>query len=175
MSNDKYLSKPVCTVDVQRDRADGNTFAVAWSSAGHSLPDGPHFLHSQEYVQSLLKRIAELEAERETMHSIEYVSGLLAHIAVLERENIKQILWVTGLQQMRDDIEKRLVEKIVNPDGDDPLYIELLEAQEKRIAELLSENNILLQAGSGLSNSGRDVIKRAMDNTKGKNNEQSDA
>lgn len=88
MSNDKYLSKPVCTVDVQRDRADGNTFAVAWSSAGHSLPDGPHFLHSQEYVQSLLKRIAELEAERETMHSIEYVSSLLGRIESMAQAHI---------------------------------------------------------------------------------------
>ncbi|WP_193160926.1 hypothetical protein [Serratia ureilytica] len=47
------LSKPVATVDVQRGRMDGNTFAVAWSSAGHALPDGPHFIYSQEYVSAL--------------------------------------------------------------------------------------------------------------------------
>lgn len=65
------LSKPVATVDVQRGRMDGNMFGVAWSSAGHALPDGPHFLYSQEYVSALLaeleakdKRIAELEAIR---------------------------------------------------------------------------------------------------------------
>ncbi|MEX5769103.1 hypothetical protein AB4Y55_25490 [Serratia nematodiphila] len=63
-------SKPVATVDVQRGRPDGNMFGVAWSSAGHALPDGPHFLYSQEYVSALLaeleakdKRIAELEAK----------------------------------------------------------------------------------------------------------------
>lgn len=63
------LSKPVATVDVQRGRQDGNMFAVAWSSAGHALPDGPHFIYSQEYVSDLLaeleakdKRIAELES-----------------------------------------------------------------------------------------------------------------
>ncbi|ALE94964.1 hypothetical protein ABH11_00602 [Serratia marcescens] len=57
---DNKLSKPVATVDVQRGRMDGNTFAVAWSSAGHALPDGPHFIYSQEYVSALL---AELEAK----------------------------------------------------------------------------------------------------------------
>ncbi|EMF8046384.1 hypothetical protein ROV06_001053 [Serratia marcescens] len=77
------LSKPVATVDVQRGRPDGNMFGVAWSSAGHAIPDGPHFLYSQEYVsalqhesavnweaaaslnvenQELKKRITELEA-----------------------------------------------------------------------------------------------------------------
>lgn len=67
------LSKPVATVDVQRGRMDGNTFAVAWSSAGHALPDGPHFIYSQEYVSALLaeleakdKRITELEAKLAT-------------------------------------------------------------------------------------------------------------
>lgn len=67
------LSKPVATVDVQRGRMDGNTFAVAWSSAGHALPDGPHFIYSQEYVSAMLaeleakdKRIAELEARLAT-------------------------------------------------------------------------------------------------------------
>ncbi|OPJ96497.1 hypothetical protein [Serratia marcescens] len=58
------LSKPVATVDVQRGRMDGNTFAVAWSSAGHALPDGPHFIYAQEYVSALTQRIAELEAIR---------------------------------------------------------------------------------------------------------------
>lgn len=78
------LSKPVATVDVQRGRPDGNMFGVAWSSAGHAMPDGPHFLYSQEYVsalkresavnweaaaslnvenQELKKRIAELEGQ----------------------------------------------------------------------------------------------------------------
>ncbi|MBH2906404.1 hypothetical protein I5Q42_05065 [Serratia marcescens] len=51
---DNKLSKPVATVDVQRGRMDGNMFAVAWSSAGHALPDGPHFLYSQEYVSALI-------------------------------------------------------------------------------------------------------------------------
>ncbi|CAI2526719.1 Uncharacterised protein [Serratia ficaria] len=81
------LSKPVATVDVQRGRPDGNMFAVAWSSAGHALPDGPHFIYSQEYVSALdkvaqfwigesagwkkraedaEKRIAELEAKLAT-------------------------------------------------------------------------------------------------------------
>lgn len=81
------LSKPVATVDVQRGRPDGNMFGVAWSSAGHALPDGPHFLYSQEYVSALdkvaqywigesdrwkkraedaEKRIAELEAKLAT-------------------------------------------------------------------------------------------------------------
>ncbi|CAI2080579.1 Uncharacterised protein [Serratia ficaria] len=81
------LSKPVATVDVQRGRPDGNMFAVAWSSAGHALPDGPHFIYSQEYVSALLadneriasdlvarngeieglgKRVAELEAKLAT-------------------------------------------------------------------------------------------------------------
>lgn len=86
MSTEKLseLSKPVATVDVQRGRPDGNMFGVAWSSAGHALPDGPHFLYSQEYVSALdgvaqfwigesagwkkraedaEKRIAELEEE----------------------------------------------------------------------------------------------------------------
>ncbi|HGE6660251.1 TPA: hypothetical protein ACGB4L_001478 [Serratia marcescens] len=83
------LSKPVATVDVQRGRMDGNTFAVAWSSAGHALPDGPHFIYSQEYVsalqhesavnweaaaslnvenQELKKRIAELEQAMRHIH-----------------------------------------------------------------------------------------------------------
>ncbi|CVE58481.1 hypothetical protein [Serratia marcescens] len=56
------LSKPVATVDVQRGRPDGNMFGVAWSSAGHAMPDGPHFLYSQEYVSALL---AELEFEKQ--------------------------------------------------------------------------------------------------------------
>lgn len=63
---DNKLSKPVATVDVQRGRMDGNTFAVAWSSAGHALPDGPHFIYSQEYVSALTQRIAELEAKLAT-------------------------------------------------------------------------------------------------------------
>ncbi|WP_308378650.1 hypothetical protein [Serratia marcescens] len=62
MTNLSELSKPVATVDVQRGRPDGNMFGVAWSSAGHALPDGPHFLYSQEYVSALLARIEELEA-----------------------------------------------------------------------------------------------------------------
>lgn len=69
------LSKPVATVDVQRGRQDGNIFAVAWSSAGHALPDGPHFTYSQEYVSALLaeleakdKRIAELESDLGLKH-----------------------------------------------------------------------------------------------------------
>ena len=75
------LSKPVATVDVQRGRQDGNIFAVAWSSAGHALPDGPHFTYSQEYVSALLaeleakdKRIAEVEGShkklRETLAAV---------------------------------------------------------------------------------------------------------
>lgn len=60
------LSKPVATVDVQRGRPDGNMFCVAWSSAGHALPDGPHFIYSQEYVSALLARIEELEATQMT-------------------------------------------------------------------------------------------------------------
>ncbi|WP_129543759.1 hypothetical protein [Serratia sp. 1D1416] len=54
-NNLSELSKPVATVDVQRGRPDGNMFAVAWSSAGHALPDGPHFIYSQEYVSALDK------------------------------------------------------------------------------------------------------------------------
>lgn len=57
------LSKPVATVDVQRGRPDGNMFSVAWGSAGHALPDGPHFIYSQEYVSALL---AELEASKKS-------------------------------------------------------------------------------------------------------------
>ncbi|TPW52386.1 hypothetical protein FKD06_07720 [Serratia sp. SRS-8-S-2018] len=53
------LSKPVATVDVQRGRPDGNMFGVAWSSAGHAIPDGPHFLYSQEYVSALLEKSKE--------------------------------------------------------------------------------------------------------------------
>ncbi|MBH3213190.1 hypothetical protein I5N05_07510 [Serratia marcescens] len=63
------LSKPVATVDVQRGRMDGNTFAVAWSSAGHALPDGPHFIYAQEYVSALL---AELEAKDKRIAELEY-------------------------------------------------------------------------------------------------------
>ncbi|AYO38511.1 hypothetical protein [Serratia sp. P2ACOL2] len=55
------LSKPVATVDVQRGRQDGNMFAVAWSSAGHALPDGPHFIYSQEYVSALLAELDGME------------------------------------------------------------------------------------------------------------------
>lgn len=54
-NNLSELSKPVATVDVQRGRMDGNMFGIAWSSAGHALPDGPHFLYSQEYVSALDK------------------------------------------------------------------------------------------------------------------------
>ncbi|WP_273835613.1 hypothetical protein [Serratia marcescens] len=54
MTNLSELSKPVATFDVQRGRPDGNMFGVAWSSAGHALPDGPHFLYSQEYVSALI-------------------------------------------------------------------------------------------------------------------------
>ncbi|HGM5437098.1 TPA: hypothetical protein ACKPY3_004469 [Serratia marcescens] len=63
------LSKPVATVDVQRGRPDGNMFGVAWSSAGHAIPDGPHFLYSQEYVSALL---AELEAKDKRIAELEY-------------------------------------------------------------------------------------------------------
>ncbi|XUU47033.1 hypothetical protein ACRA7N_19855 [Serratia nematodiphila] len=70
------LSKPVATVDVQRGHMDGNTFAVAWSSAGHALPDGPHFIYSQEYVSALLARIAELE-QVPTIKHMRAVEGAL--------------------------------------------------------------------------------------------------
>lgn len=56
------LSKPVATVDVQRGRPDGNMFGVAWSSAGHALPDGPHFIYSQEYVSALIQRAERLDS-----------------------------------------------------------------------------------------------------------------
>lgn len=59
------LSKPVATVDVQRGRQDGNIFVVAWSSAGHALPDGPHFTYSQEYVSALL---ADNEGMEQTLN-----------------------------------------------------------------------------------------------------------
>ncbi|MGM7654042.1 hypothetical protein [Serratia marcescens] len=83
------LSKPVATVDVQRGRPDGNMFGVAWSSAGHAMPDGPHFLYSQEYVSALL---AELEFEKQNNAGVagmveDYETKLEAkdkHIAELE-------------------------------------------------------------------------------------------
>lgn len=67
MTNLSELSKPVATVDVQRGRPDGNMFGVAWSSAGHAMPDGPHFLYSQEYVSALL---AELEASQKALKGV---------------------------------------------------------------------------------------------------------
>ncbi|HHT0933682.1 TPA: hypothetical protein ACTYZX_005127 [Serratia marcescens] len=70
------LSKPVATVDVQRGRPDGNMFGVAWSSAGHALPDGPHFIYSQEYVSALEQKIEELE------QAMRHIHGALLDISV---------------------------------------------------------------------------------------------
>lgn len=81
------LSKPVATVDVQRGRMDGNTFAVAWSSAGHALPDGPHFIYSQEYVSALL---ADNEYMRWRIKEIDLLFGqmlLTMQAAVIEIEH----------------------------------------------------------------------------------------
>ncbi|WP_193160289.1 hypothetical protein [Serratia ureilytica] len=66
------LSKPVATVDVQRGRMDGNTFAVAWSSAGHALPDGPHFIYSQEYVSALLAELKSSQAIADEYQQLMY-------------------------------------------------------------------------------------------------------
>ncbi|HGM5295001.1 TPA: hypothetical protein ACKP0P_001569 [Serratia marcescens] len=85
------LSKPVATVDVQRGRPDGNMFGVAWSSAGHAIPDGPHFLYSQEYVSALL---AELEAKDK-------------RIAELERANQSQDDHINQQQDRIDSLEKK--------------------------------------------------------------------
>lgn len=56
------LSKPVATVDVQRGRPDGNMFGVAWSSAGHAMPGGQHFIYSQEYVSALIQRAERIDS-----------------------------------------------------------------------------------------------------------------
>ncbi len=87
MDNKSELSKPVATVDVQRGRMDGNMFAVAWSSAGHALPDGPHFLYSQEYVSALL---ADNEYMRWRIKEIDLLFGqmlLTMQAAVIEIEH----------------------------------------------------------------------------------------
>lgn len=81
------LSKPVATVDVQRGRPDGNMFCVAWSSAGHALPDGPHFIYSQEYVSALL---ADNEYMRWRIKEIDLLFGqmlLTMQAAVIEVEH----------------------------------------------------------------------------------------
>ncbi|TXE26195.1 chitosanase [Serratia marcescens] len=87
MDNKSELSKPVATVDVQRGRMDGNTFAVAWSSAGHALPDGPHFIYAQEYVSALL---ADNEYMRWRIKEIDLLFGqmlLTMQAAVIEIEH----------------------------------------------------------------------------------------
>ncbi|MBH3002332.1 hypothetical protein I5M81_07995 [Serratia marcescens] len=81
------LSKPVATVDVQRGRPDGNMFCVAWSLAGHALPDGPHFIYSQEYVSALL---ADNEYMRWRIKEIDLLFGqmlLTMQAAVIEVEH----------------------------------------------------------------------------------------
>ncbi|HEJ7946932.1 TPA: hypothetical protein SMI10_003177 [Serratia liquefaciens] len=113
MSTEKLseLSKPVATVDVQRGRNDGNMFAVAWSSAGHALPDGPHFLYSQEYVSALL---ADLEFEKQNNAGIagmveDYETKLEAkdkRIAELERANQSQDDHINQQQDRIDSLEK---------------------------------------------------------------------
>ena len=88
------MSKPVATVDVQRGRPDGNMFGVAWSSAGHAIPDGPHFLYSQEYVSALL---AELEAKAMECRGIKQERELFR----IER---------AAHQQHAQELEKRVAE-----------------------------------------------------------------
>ncbi|MDU1287420.1 hypothetical protein [Serratia marcescens] len=121
------LSKPVATVDVQRGRMDGHTFAVAWSSAGHALPDGPHFIYSQEYVsalkhesavnweaaaslnvenQELKKRITELESANKSQD--DHINQQQDRIDSLEKTN-------AGLGRRLGDAEKRLATPVRLP------------------------------------------------------------
>ena len=41
-----YEQEPVATLDVQSGREDGKTFALAYSSAAHKLPDDVYFLYT---------------------------------------------------------------------------------------------------------------------------------
>ncbi len=100
------LSKPVATVDVQRGRPDGNMFGVAWSSAGHAIPDGPHFLYSQEYVYALTQRIAELESANKSQD--DHINQQQDRIDSLEKTN-------AGLGRRLGDAEKRLATPVRLP------------------------------------------------------------
>ncbi len=101
------LSKPVATVDVQRGRPDGNMFGVAWSSAGHALPDGPHFIYSQEYVSALL---AELEAKDEALRELAFrVSAGGYNADSVDAEVFKQKI-IDGINSISAVLIKRIDE-----------------------------------------------------------------
>ncbi len=112
MSTEKLseLSKPVATVDVQRGRPDRNMFGVAWSSAGHAMPDGPHFLYSQEYVSALKhesavnwEAAASLNVEnQELKQRIDELSRLLTHN--IERAEAAEKRLATPVR-LPDDLE----------------------------------------------------------------------
>ncbi|MDU7466721.1 MAG: hypothetical protein E7K92_02270 [Serratia marcescens] len=95
------LSKPVATVDVQRGRPDGNMFGVAWSSAGHAMPDGPHFLYSQEYVSVLL---AELEKAQRANNSAPAILRQLAE----EKQKRGEVAAATAFNYAASALQKEL-------------------------------------------------------------------
>ncbi len=112
------LSKPVATVDVQRGRQDGNMFAVAWSAAGHALPDGPHFIYSQEYVSALLARIAELEQVPTIKHMRAVESALISatdRASEWERKAFSNFEDCASMSQRIAELELRLAVEIEPP------------------------------------------------------------
>lgn len=102
------LSKPVATVDVQRGRMDGNTFAVAWSSAGHAMPDGPHFIYSQEYVSALIQRAERIDSM--LTESVQALKVEEQRISELEEDRRQLNLIINSEANRADAAEKRAAE-----------------------------------------------------------------
>ncbi|EQA8945451.1 hypothetical protein ACX9QK_003932 [Serratia marcescens] len=121
------LSKPVATVDVQRGRPDGNMFGVAWSSAGHAMPDGPHFLYSQEYVSALL---AELEFEKQNNAGI---AGMVEDYETKMEAKDKRIAELGGVCSDASQVFKEIGTELgCNPDNESIMMA--IDALKERLA-----------------------------------------